>query len=99
MYPENIVVTGSFTAANPAVAVTVTCGFEPRFVRFVTLDTNAFTGEFFEDMADASFIKSLAGGAIQALISSDGVTPSATGVTFGTACQVATKVTHYIITR
>jgi hypothetical protein len=98
-YAEQTVKSGSFTAANPAVATTITLGWVPSFVKFVTLDTNAFTGEYWDSLADASFVKSLAGGTIQALISSAGVTPTDDGFTLGTGCQVAAKVTHWVAFR
>ncbi len=98
-YADQVQKTGSFTSAATPVAVTNTLGWVPRHVRFYCADTNVFLGEWYDTMADASFVKSLAGGAVQALIAAAGVTPTANGFTMGTATQVTTKVTHWVASR
>lgn len=105
-YQNQSQASGSFTSAGTPAAVRVNLGWTPSFVKFYCADTNAFVGEWYSSMADASFVKSLAGGTIQAEITTNGVTPNTAttsalqdGFTMGTACQVTTKVTHWVAFR
>lgn len=99
-YAEQNQKSGSFTAAATAVATTITLGWKPSYVKFYTADTTIFTGEHYDSMDDASFVKLISHDtAQQALISSAGVTLTSTGFTLGTGCQVAEKVTSWVAFR
>ncbi len=56
-------------------------GFRPRYVRVMN-ETDRISEEWFEGMADAEGLLQIANGT-RTLITSNGITPSATGFTFG----------------
>lgn len=99
-FADNTQQSGYFTAAGSPAAVTVELGWQPRYVRFVTEDTSVFMGEYFEGMTAAYFHKTISHADSQiSTVTTNGVTVSATGVTFGTGCQVASKVTRWVAIR
>ena len=62
-------------------ARTFTVGFKPRYVRVMN-ETDRISEEWFEGMADAEGLLQIANGT-RTLITSNGITPSATGFIFG----------------
>lgn len=79
MATGRIVDTGTVAITFP---VAVELGFTPRYVRVVNLAASSASMEWFEGMADASAWKTTTSGA-GSLISSLGITPTATGFTIG----------------
>lgn len=73
--------TGTFIEGATAVAVDITCGFKPRYVR-VENETDRNGYEWFEFMADAEAIKTVAAGT-KTLITTLGITPAARGFNIG----------------
>lgn len=65
-------VSGTFLEDDTAVALTITCGFTPRYVR-VQNETSRDGMEWFEGMADAEAVKTVAAGT-RTLITSNGIT-------------------------
>ena len=73
---------GTFIEDDTAVALTITCGFTPRYVR-VQNETSRDGYEWFEGMADAEAIKTVAAGT-RTIITTLGITPVAnSGFTIG----------------
>lgn len=72
---------GSYLTDATAAAITITCGFEPRYVKVMN-QTSGDMYEWFEGMTDAHAIKQVAAGT-RAAITSLGITPSATGFVIG----------------
>jgi len=72
---------GTFIEDATAVAVTIPTGFTPRYVR-VQNETSRDGYEWFEGMADAEAVKIVAAGT-RTLITTLGITPSASGFTIG----------------
>lgn len=72
---------GAYISDATAAAFTITTGFKPRYVRIVN-ETSGDVEEFFEGMADAEAYKRVAAGT-GALITSNGITPTARGFTVG----------------
>jgi len=72
---------GTFIEDTTAVAYAITCGFTPRYVK-VANETSGDWYEWFEGMADAEAIKTIAAGT-RAIITTLGITPSASGFTIG----------------
>jgi len=62
-------------------AYAFTCGFKPRYVRVIN-NTSGDTADWIEGMADAHAMKKVAAGT-SAEITSNGITPSEYGFTFG----------------
>ncbi len=62
-------------------AYAFTCGFKPRYVKAVNL-TDRNLMEWYEGMADASQLHEVAAGT-KTLVTSNGITPSDYGFTFG----------------
>lgn len=75
------VATGSYLTDGTAAAITITCGFRPRYV-YVMNSTSRDGMEWFDGMSDAHAIKTVAAGTRTA-ITSLGVTPSASGFIIG----------------
>lgn len=80
---------GRYLTSSTAAAITITCGFKPRYVKVVNV-TAASTGlvmmEWFEGMADASGIKTNDEGTSETgitLITSLGITVSSRGFVIG----------------
>jgi hypothetical protein len=59
----------------------ITLGFKPRVVRVINV-TSRDMMEWYEGMADASAVKTVAAGT-RTLITSNGITPTANGFTIG----------------
>jgi len=72
---------GRYLTDATAAAIVVTTGFKPRVVRVYNV-TSRDMMEWFEGMAAASAIKTVAAGA-RTLITSNGITVSANGFTIG----------------
>jgi hypothetical protein len=75
------VAVGSYLTDATAAAITIECGFKPRYVR-VQNETSLDGVEWFEGMTDAHGIKTVAAGTRTA-ITSLGITPAANGFTIG----------------
>lgn len=83
------VAVGRYLDTGTAAAISITCGFKPRYVKVINV-TSAGEGlnwvEWYEGMADASAIKVQDAGTSEAgitLITTLGITPSARGFTIG----------------
>ena len=72
---------GSYIDTGTAAAFVITVGFQPRYVRVVN-ETSGDQIEWFEGMAAAEGFKRLANGT-GAMVTSNGITVSATGFTIG----------------
>ena len=98
MYPENETAAGTFAVANPAAAVTITCGFSPRYVKAININDLA-THEYFYGLAAGASIQTITDGTIS-VNAADGITVSETGFTLGTdICDTAADVVRYIAFR
>ena len=98
---------GTFTQAATAIAVNVSCGFSPSYVKIINV-TDGDTMEWFRGMTDAHGLKSLAGTANQlklTAVTANGITPSGDGAadtfkgfTFGldTDINIASKVYRWV---
>ena len=75
------VAVGSYIDTGTAAAVVITTGFKPRYVE-VCNETSSDSYKWFEGMADAEAIKSVAAGT-NSLITTLGITVSASGFTIG----------------
>src|SRR3990167_4686606 len=71
----------SYIDTGTVAARAFTVGFTPRYVKVVN-ETDRIQEEWFEGMADAEGLLQIANGT-KTLITADGITPSATGFTFG----------------
>jgi hypothetical protein len=74
-------VIGRYLDTGTVAAFTITLGFKPRHIKVANV-TSGDMVEWFEGMADASGIKSVAAGT-RSLITSNGITPTADGFTVG----------------
>jgi len=82
--------TGTYIEDDTAVAVTITCGFTPRYVR-VCNETSGDMYEWFESMADAEALKQVTAGT-RSIITTLGITPVAnSGFTIGLDTDVNAK--------
>ena len=72
---------GSYLDTGTAAAIVITTGFQPRYVRVLN-EGSGDREEWVEGMADAEALKIVAGNAA-AMITSNGITVSATGFTIG----------------
>lgn len=77
------------TDAGAAAAVTITCGFNPRVVRFHNL-TDRISDEWFEGMAAASSLHTIAAGT-RTLEVTNGITVGSNGFTVNAATLLASK--------
>jgi len=77
---RNIAV-GRYLDTGTVAAFTITCGFEPRYVRVQNV-TSRDSMEWFEGMDDDSGLKTVAAGT-RTLSTSLGITVSASGFTMG----------------
>lgn len=84
MHPASVTNTavGRYLDTGTAAAFTITLGFKPRYVKVVNLAASSASMEWFEGMAAASAWKVTTSGAFS-LITSLGITVSATGFTVG----------------
>lgn len=75
---------GSYIDTGTAAAFSITCGFQPRYVRVVNEDGDAFE-EWFEGMADAEAMKLIGDTSpvTYSKITTNGITVSANGFTVG----------------
>jgi hypothetical protein len=73
--------TGSYIESGTAVAIGITCGFRPRYIRVVN-QTSKDMMEWFEGMTSAHGIKTVAAGTRTA-VTSNGITPETDGFTIG----------------
>ena len=81
------------TAIVAADSTRVQVGFKPRYVRWENA-TDRVMIEWFEGMADDSALLTVAAGT-RTLVTSSGVTPSASGFTIKAATLVASKTFAY----
>jgi hypothetical protein len=72
---------GSYLTDATAAAITITCGFKPRYV-YVMNSTSLDSYEWFEGMADAAAVKRVTAGTSSA-ITTLGITPSDSGFIIG----------------
>lgn len=89
---------GTFIEDDTAVAFTVTVGFKARYVR-VQNETSRDTMEWFEGMADAEAVKTVAAGT-RTLITSNGITVTARTVIIGLDTDVNVvneQISWYVI--
>ena len=66
------------TAITAADYIQVTCGFKPKYVKFVNV-TDRTAVEFFEGMADDTCLKTAAAGTVTLETANKGITPTAAG--------------------
>lgn len=99
-YPDQLVNTGSITVANPAAAVTVTLGWQPRYVKAVNINDLKIY-EWFEGMNAAAYLQTANHASTQISVgTTNGITVSATGFTLGTTiCDTAADVVRWIAVR
>lgn len=76
------VAVGRYLNDGAAAAFTITTGFQPRYVRVVNLAATASQLEWFEGMAAASSLKTVAAGT-RTVPTTNGITVSASGFTVG----------------
>lgn len=95
---------GSYLTDGTAAAITITCGFTPRYVKVVNV-TGGSTGlifmEWFDGMDDANGVKSEDAGTSETaltLITTLGITPAADGFVIGldTDLNVTSEQLHWI---
>ena len=90
---------GDGTAANPAVAVSISLGFRPRYVKVVTVDatTSSIMTEWIYGMTAAKGMQLKNDTTFKYTeLAANGITVSATGFTIGTGCVTATKKYHWL---
>ena len=99
-YPDQLVNTGSITVANPAAAVTVTLGWQPRYVKAVNINDLKIY-EWFEGMADAAYLLTANHADTQISVNAaGGITLTSNGFTLGTdICDTAADVVHWLAIR
>jgi hypothetical protein len=82
------------TDGSAAAAATITLGFTPRYVRFVNL-TDRITDEWFEGMASASSLHTVAAGT-QTLETTNGIAVSGASFTLTATTLAASKTFYWI---
>lgn len=88
---------GDGTSASSAVAVTIECGFKPKYVKVLVIDTNCVATEWLEGMADAKGVQIKdSTGLKMAELSANGITVNDRGFIIGTAAQVNSKKYHWV---
>lgn len=86
----NCFAVGKITSdASAAAAVTITLGFTPRYIKFVNL-TDRITEEWFEGMASASSLHTVAAGTMT-LETVNGIAVSGSSFTLTAVTMVAAK--------
>jgi phosphatidylserine synthase len=81
------------TDASAAAAATITLGFVPRYVKFVNL-TDRIVDEWFEGMASASSLHTVAAGTMT-LETTNGVAVSGASFTLTATTMVASKTFYW----
>lgn len=86
---------GRYIDTGVAAAFNISCGFKPRFVQVLNV-ASGDKMEWFEGMADASALKTVAAGT-RTLILTLGITPLANGFTVGldTDVNVSSEQTNW----
>lgn len=79
--------------AGAAAAATITLGFVPRYVKFVNL-TDRITDEWFEGMASASSLHTVAAGTMT-LETTNGIAVSGSSFTLTATTLVASKTFYW----
>jgi hypothetical protein len=99
-YPDQFQNTGTVTVANPAAAVTITLGWQPRYIRAINVN-NLASYEWFEGMADGTSIDTANHDSAQISVNAAGsITVSATGFTLGLdICDTAADVVRWLALR
>ena len=77
-------------SGDTAAAITITCGFKPRYIKVQNLASTGATMEWYEGMADASGWKSVVAGD-GSLITTLGITVSAKGFIIGLDADLNVK--------
>jgi hypothetical protein len=93
---ESILKVGSETVADPAAAITVVCGFVPRYVRVWNVN-NLASYEFFSGMTAGTSLDNANHDSTQNSLNAAGsITLTANGFTMGTdICDTADDVIRY----
>jgi hypothetical protein len=81
------------TDAGAAAAATISLGFTPRYIRFVNL-TDRITDEWFEGMASASSLHTVAAGTMT-LETTNGIAVSGPSFTLTATTLVASKTFYW----
>ena len=99
-YPDQVQATGSHTVPATPAALTVTLGWQPRYVRAVNVNNLKFY-EYFEGMSDGTSLDTGNHADTQiAVNAADGITVSSTGFTLGTdICDTASDVVRWLALR
>ena len=99
-YAEQVQKNGTITVANPAVAVTVTLGWRPSYVKAVSVNNLAFY-EHWDGMSAGTSIDTGNHADTQISVNAAGsITLSSTGFTLGTdICDTAADVVHWLAIR
>jgi hypothetical protein len=82
------------TSSATAAAATITLGFTPKYVKFVNA-TDRITDEWFEGMASASSIHTVAAGTVT-LETTNGIAVSGPSFTLTATTLVASKVYYWV---
>jgi hypothetical protein len=91
---DNVAVGKAVTSSATAAAATFTLGFAPRYIKFVNL-TDRITDEWFEGMASASSLHTVAAGTLT-LETTNGVAVSGNTFTLTATTLVASKTYYWI---
>lgn len=99
-YPDQVQATGSHIVPATPAALTVTLGWQPRYVRAVNVNNLKFY-EYFEGMSDGTSLDTGNHADTQiAVNAADGITVSSTGFTLGTdICDTAADVVRWLALR
>lgn len=83
--PENTlrIATGRYLDTGTVAAYTFVCGFKPRYVKVTNLAGTSSSFEWYEGMADASAWKIFSVTTESAIVTTNGITPTANGFTLG----------------
>lgn len=90
----NIAVGQLVSDATAATAQTITLGFAPRYVRFVNI-TDRITDEWFEGLASASSLHTVAGGTMT-LETTNGIAVLGNTFTITAVTAVASKSFYWV---
>ena len=90
-------VVGNYITSAAAAAITITVGFQAKYVKVVN-ETDRIEMEWYEGMADAEGIKTIANGT-RSIITSNGITVAAKTFIIGldTALNVTNKQLSWVV--
>ena len=88
---------GRYLDTGTAAAITITTGFQPRYVKVQNVAASAVTFEWYEGMAAASAVKTAANG-VKTIVTTNGITVSANGFTLGldTSINITNEQLSYL---